>query len=42
MLVESFRIGTATFIYYESLDPMVEAGVERPSPTALKVTIEID
>jgi hypothetical protein len=42
MLVKSFRIGTAIFIYYESLDPMVITGAERPSPTALKVIIEID
>ena len=41
-MLKSFRIGTATFIYYESLDPMVIAGVERPSPTALKVVIGID
>jgi len=27
-LAESFRIGTATFIYYGTLDPMVVTGVE--------------
>jgi hypothetical protein len=27
-MLKSFRIGTATFIYYELLDPMVITGVE--------------
>jgi len=28
MLVESFRIGTATFIYYGLLDTVVETGAK--------------
>ena len=42
MLVESFRIGTATFIYYESLDPMVVYWSQRACLETLKVSIEID
>ena len=42
MLAKKFRIGTATFIYYESLDPMVVSWSQRACPETLKVAIEID
>jgi hypothetical protein len=40
MLVESFRIGTAIFILYELVMSVVVSGVERLSPTTLKLIIE--
>ena len=42
MLVESFRIVSATFIYYGSLDPMVVYWSQRACLETLKVSIEID
>ena len=42
MLVKSFRIGTATFIYYGLLDPMVVSWSLRACPETLKVATEID
>ena len=42
MLAKSFRIGTATFIYYESLDPMVVNWSWKACLETLKVAIEID
>ena len=41
-MLKSFRIGTATFIYYESLDPMVVSWSWKVRLETLKVAIEID
>jgi hypothetical protein len=42
MLVDSFRIVSATFIYYGSLDPMVDYWSTEVRPSVLKGAIEID
>jgi len=39
MLAKSFRIGTATFIYYESLDPMVVSGAECVKPPSVEARL---
>ena len=40
MQAKSFRIGTAIFILYELVMSVVVSGVERLSPTTLKLIIE--